>query len=111
VDRPAIRELTPQGETISKLTPATDSPDFKLTSLQMAWRLPNGNTLVNNWFNEWSGKLDHTNPPVQAVEFTPDKKIVWVLRSWDNPNLGPATTIQILDPGDAPEKVTFGEFN
>jgi len=47
---------------------------------------------------------------VQAVEFTPDKKIVWVLRSWENPDLGPATTIQILDPDDAAEKVTFGEF-
>jgi hypothetical protein len=110
VDRPAIREVTPQGETVATLNPALDSPDFKLTSLQMAWRLPNGNTLVNNWFNEWSGKLDPTNPPVQAVEFTPDKKIVWVLRSWDNPDLGPATTIQILDLGDAPEKVIFGEF-
>jgi len=66
-----------------------------MNSLQMAWRLPNGSTLVNNWFNEWSGKLDRTNPPVQAVEFTPDKKIVWVLRSWENPDLGPSTTIQI----------------
>jgi hypothetical protein len=110
VDRPLIREVTPQGETVATLNPGADSPDFKLTSLQMAWRLPNGNTLVNNWFNEWSGKLDHSNPPVQAVEFTPEKKVVWVLRSWDNPDLGPATTIQILDPGDAPEKVTFGEF-
>lgn len=110
VDRPLIREVTPQGETVATLNPALDSPDFKLTSLQMAWRLPNGNTLVNNWFNEWSGKLDPSNPPVQAVEFTPDKKIVWVLRSWENPDLGPATTIQILAPDDAPEKVTFGEF-
>jgi hypothetical protein len=110
VDRPNIREVTLQGETISTLTPSLDSPIFKLTSLQMAWRLPNGNTVVNNWFNEWSGKLDRTNPPVQAVEFTPDKKIVWVLRSWDEPDLGPATTIQILDEPDSPEKVTFGDI-
>jgi hypothetical protein len=110
VDRPLIREVTPQGETVATLNPANDSPDFILTSMQMAWRLSNGNTLVNNWFNEWSGKLDRSNPPVQAVEFTPEKKVVWVLRSWDNPDLGPATTIQILEPGDAPEKVTFGEF-
>ncbi|HXF11455.1 MAG TPA: hypothetical protein VN625_11770, partial [Desulfuromonadaceae bacterium] len=107
--RPAIRELTPQGETVSILTPSADSPNFKLNSLQMAWRLPNGNTLVNNLFNEWSGKLDRTNLPVQAVEFTPDKKIVWVLRSWEEPDLGPATTIQILDEAEAPEKVTFGD--
>jgi len=110
VDRPAIREVTPAGETVWTLTPSVDSPDFKLNSLQMAWRLPNGNTLVNNWFNEWSGKLDRSNPPVQAVEFTPDKKIVWVLRSWENPDLGPSTTIQILDEPEAPEQVSFGDI-
>jgi outer membrane protein assembly factor BamB len=109
VDRRAIREVTHKGETVATFTPA-DSPDFKLSSLQLAWRLPNGNTLVNNWFNEWSGKLDRSNPPVQAVEFTPDKKIAWVLRSWENPDLGPATTIQMLDEADVPEKVTFGDF-
>ncbi|MEO8353961.1 MAG: hypothetical protein ABI680_19710, partial [Chthoniobacteraceae bacterium] len=109
VDRTTIREMTPQGETVSTLTPATDSPDFKLSSLQLAWRLPNGNTLVNNWFNEWSGKVDRTDPPVQAVEFTPDKKVAWVLRSWEKPDLGPATTIQILDDSDPPENVTFGD--
>jgi hypothetical protein len=110
VDRPSIREVTPQGETVATITPSADAPEFKMNSLQMAWRLPNGNTLVNNWFNEWSGKLDRTHPPVQAVEFTPDKKIVWVLRFWENPDLGPATTIQILDEPDAPEKVTFGDI-
>ena len=110
VDRPAIREITPQGEVVFKLTPSVESPDFKMTSLQMAWRLPNGNTLVNNWFNEWGGKLDRSNPPVQAVEFTPDKKIAWVLRSWENPDLGPSTTIQILDEPDAPERVSFGDI-
>lgn len=108
VERSAIRELTPQGDTVSLLTPAADSPNLKFTNLQMAWRLPNGNTLVNNWFNEWSGKLDPSNPPIQAVEFSPDKKIVWALRSWDTPDLGPATTIQILDEPDYPEKVSFG---
>jgi hypothetical protein len=30
---------------------------------------------------------------------TPDKKVVWVLRSWTPPaDLGPATTLQILSP-------------
>ena len=34
----------------------------------------------------------------QAVEVTPDKKVVWALCSWAAPgDLGPATTIQILD--------------
>jgi hypothetical protein len=38
------------------------------------------------------------NAPVQAIEVTPGKKVVWALRSWTPPaDLGPATTIQILD--------------
>lgn len=108
VDRSSVREVTSAGETVSTITPSVDAPSYRMNSLQLAWRLPNGNTLVNNWFNEWGGKLDRSNPPVQAVEFTPDKRIVWVLRSWENPDLGPATTIQILDEADAPENVVFG---
>ena len=69
-----------------------------MSNLQLAVRLSNGNTLINNWFNEWSGSVDRANPPVQAIEVTPGKRIVWALRSWTPPaDLGPATTIQILD--------------
>jgi hypothetical protein len=35
---------------------------------------------------------------------------VWVLKSWNDPDLGPATTIQILDELEAPENVSFGEI-
>ena len=87
-----------------------DAGDYKLPNLQLAWRLPNGNTLINNWVNEWSGPVDKSNAPVQALELTPDKKIVWALRSWSDPDLGPATTIQILGEPEAPENVTFGEI-
>jgi len=91
-----VRELNRKGETVWEWTPA-DSPEYHITSLQLAQRLPNGNTLINNWFNQWSGKLDPANPPVQAIEVTPGKKVVWALRSWSEPaDLGPATTIQIL---------------
>ena len=35
------------------------------------------------------------------VEVTPKKKIVWALSSWKDPDLGPATSIQLLDqPGN-----------
>ena len=104
-----VREVTPSGETRVTFTPA-DAGEYKLTSLQQAWRLPNGNTLINSWFNEWNGQVDKTHPPIQAVEFTPDKKVVWVLSSWTNPDLGPSTTIQILDAPQAPENVRFGEI-
>ncbi len=78
--------------------------------MQLAWRLPNGNTLINNWVNEWNGPVDKSNAPVQALEVTPDTKVVWALRAWSNPDLGPATTIQILGEPEAPENVTFGEI-
>ena len=42
--------------------------------------------------------LDLGDAPVQAIEVTPEKKVVWALRAWAPPaDLGPSTTIQILD--------------
>jgi len=36
-----------------------------------------------------------------VFEVTRDKKIVWSLSAWKNPDLGPATYIQLLDePGN-----------
>lgn len=91
-----VRELNRKGDTVWEWQPS-DTPDFPVSNLQLATRLPNGNTLINNWFNQWSGKLDPATAEVQALEITPDKKVVWALRSWEDPaNLGPATTIQIL---------------
>jgi hypothetical protein len=105
-----VHEVNRKGETIWTLAQA-DVPEFKLLNLQIATRLPNGNTLINNWANSWSMKVDKANAPVQALEFTPDKKVVWALRSWSEPaDLGPATTIQLLDDPNAPapEDVHFG---
>lgn len=105
-----VREINRKGETIWEFTSA-DAPDYKLPNFQVATRLPNGNTLVNNWLNQWSDKLDPTNKPVQAVEITPEKKIVWALRAWDSPaDLGPSTIIQLLDQPGAPENVKFGDI-
>ena len=109
VDRQDIREVNHRGETVSQFS-RSDAGEFTLGSLQLAWRLPNGNTLINNWVNEWSGPIDKFHPPVQAVELTPDKKVVWVLKSWQDPDLGPATTIQILDESETPENVSFGDL-
>lgn len=96
-NRGFVREVNRAGETVWEWTPA-DTPEYKMSSLQLATRLPNGNTIINNWFNQWSGTFDAANPPVQAIEVTPEKKVVWVLRSWASPaDLGPATTIQLLN--------------
>jgi hypothetical protein len=58
------------------------------------------------------GKLDPAAAQVQAIEITPDKKITWALRAWGDPlNLGPSTTIQLLnDPDSITENVHFGDI-
>jgi hypothetical protein len=97
-----VREINRHGETVWEWT-AADAPEYKFSNTQVATRLPNGNTLINNWFSQPVDKLDPDHAPVQAIEVTPDKKIVWALRSWSPPaDLGPSTTIQILNkPGIA----------
>lgn len=108
-EKEGVREVTRARETVWSFA-KDELPDYKLLNLQLAWRLPNGNTLLNNWANQWSNQVDKADPVVQALEVTPDKKVVWALRSWNEPDLGPATTLQILDAPDAPEDVTFGDI-
>jgi hypothetical protein len=106
-----IREVDPAGKTVWEVKP-TDLTGHVIKSFQLATRLPNGNTLLNNWVNSWNEALDPGTMPEQVFEITPDKKIVWTLKAWKDPaNLGPATTIQLLDTPSAPEKVHFGEFH
>ncbi|MEO6687098.1 MAG: hypothetical protein ABIN24_14100 [Dyadobacter sp.] len=92
------REVNSRGETVWEFTRA-DAP-FKVGSTQTANRLANGNTVISSWIAgnnntaEWAGT-------VQVFEVNKDKKVVWALSSWDKPDLGPATSIQILDePGN-----------
>jgi len=106
----AVREVNSAGETVWEFTPA-DVPEYLFNSMQIAKRLPNGNTLINMWVNQWSAPIDPATAPVQALEVTPDKKVVWALRAWGKPvDLGPSTTIQLLDERSVPEAVHFGEF-
>src|SRR5213075_1350448 len=105
------REITRNGNIVWDY-PVTDIPGYKITNPQLSVRLPNGNTLINNWLNSWSTTVNPRNAPVQAIEVTPDKKIVWALRSWTNPvNLGPSTTIQLLnDASNITGNVHFGDI-
>jgi hypothetical protein len=66
-------------------------------------RLANGNTVVCSWCpggirntNDWPGS-------VQVLEISPEKKIVWALSQWKDPDLGPASSIQLLDEPGTPE--------
>lgn len=92
-----VIEVNVKGETVWSLT-QKDVPEFKLFILQEAHRLADGNTVICNWCpnnikdpKKWAGS-------VQVFEVTPDKKVVWALSSWTDPaNLGPASSIQLLD--------------
>lgn len=104
-----VREVDPQGRTVWEFS-ASDIPDYSIAGFQIATRLSNGNTLINNWFNQWNGTVDKSNPPVQAIEVNAARQVVWALRSWSDPDLGPSTTIQLLDRKSAPERVHFGDI-
>jgi len=109
-DSMGVREVTRRGDAVWSWSPA-DTPEYKFGNLQNAWRLSNGNTVINSWLNEWSMDPKAMVGSVQAIEVTPDKKLDWVLSSWTEPaKLGPATTIQFLDELSAPEDAHFGEF-
>lgn len=86
-----VREVNPKGETVWEFRPA-DAPGYRIWNTQTAVRLPNGNTVINNWHPKDAG-----GEPVQFIEVTPEKKVVWALRSWTEPNLGVSTMFQLLD--------------
>jgi hypothetical protein len=73
--------------------------------MQEADRLANGNTIITNWCPNGIKSPKNWPTSVQAIEVTPDKKLVWALRSWTPPaDLGPATVLQLLDEPGIPEK-------
>ena len=111
-NRGFVREFDKQGKMVWEFD-WSDNPDYPNVSGQKAHRLPNGNTMVTNWFNEWSGREpDRYAPPVQAVEVTPEGRVVWELRSWNAPaDLGPSTTIQLLDEPVDRKKLHFGDLH
>ena len=94
-----VREVNPKGETVWEIN-KDDLPGFPLHVVQEVDRLANGNTVICNW----SGSLKKPEWPsvIQIIEVTPQKKVVWALREWTDPDLGPASSIQLLDePGKA----------
>ena len=99
-----VHEINPQGETVWEFS-QKDVPDIKLFVIQEAERLANGNTVLCNWCANAIKNPKNWPGSVQLLEVTPDKKVVWALRSWDDPaNLGPASIIQLLDQPGVPEK-------
>lgn len=91
-NRGYVRELSPDGKVVWEVT--QKDVDFPLYNMQTASRLPNGNTLITNWV---AGKPKDIWPTsVQFFEITPDKQVVWKVSSWQQPDLGPCTYLDIL---------------
>ena len=107
-DRQGVREVTRRGDSVWSFK-SSDAPAYRSTNMQQAWRLPDGDTVLNNWVNEWDKSIKNEAGTIQAIEVNPAKRVVWALRAWTPPeDLGPATTIQFLDVPSTPEDVHFG---
>lgn len=110
VGRGVVREIdrsNGQDKVVSEIKTA----GYGIKSLQKAVRLKNGNTIVNDWLNEWRTPIDTLNAPVQAIEIDRNGQVVWQLCAWKDPDLGPSTTIQPLDQAVNRDRLFFGHFN
>jgi hypothetical protein len=95
-----VREVSPRGETVWEFRQTDLPPGIVFHNIQTANRLANGDTVI---FSSTGGTKPGDRPNIiQAVEVTPDKKVVWVLQDWKD--LGPATTAQFLDQPGIPER-------
>lgn len=104
-NRGFVREFTPKGDVAWEYTREDAARvGIQLYNCQGLQRLRNGNTVISSWCAngiknpaDWPGS-------VQFIEVTPAKEVVWALSSWEAPaDLGPATTIQLLDEPGVPE--------
>jgi hypothetical protein len=89
-----VREVNPKGETVWEIN-KDDFPGFPLYTVQGLNRLANGNTVISNWGG--SIRKEDWDKVVQVLEISPDKKLVWALYQWKDPDLGPSSNIQLLD--------------
>ena len=95
------KEINRKGETVWEVSIADIKPQLdvlapnlgKVTAAQTCERLSNGNTVVFTRFCD--AKLP------QAIEITPEKKVVWILQDWKN--LGDGVSTQFLDEPGYPE--------
>ncbi len=90
--RGGVIEVDPKDKVVWHLT-QEDLPDVKLHWVCCIQRLPNGNTVVGNWFIH---KRQTDTPPF--FEVTPDKKVVW--RAKMHERMFDPAAIQILDVED-----------
>jgi hypothetical protein len=98
-----IEEVNPAGKVVWSIDRA-DLPGYTIGNIQDVQRLANGDTVFSNWVpNKLTNPKDWPSS-VQLFEVTPDKKVVWALREWTDPALGPASGLQMLDQPGMPEQ-------
>lgn len=90
--RGGVIEVDPKDNVVWQLT-QKDVPDVKLYWICCIQRLPNGNTVVGNWFIH-KRRTDGT----PFFEVTPDKEVVW--RAAMHERMFDPAAIQILDVED-----------
>jgi hypothetical protein len=91
-----VSEVDEHGKVVWQIN-QSDIPDIKLFIIQGIERLPNGNTVFANWLGadvkdpkDWPGTT-------QLIEVNPQKKVVWTLSQWNDPDMGPASSFQLLN--------------
>ena len=97
-DNRYAREVNPDGSTvvgIHRIGCTPDTPAWE-TSRSASRLAGTATAVLCMWI---AGEKDTARWPgtVQVLEVTHAKSIVWALSSWDDPDLGPATSIQLLD--------------
>lgn len=98
-----VVEVNKKGEVVWKFS-QEDAPEYKFFIFQEAVRLANGNTVICNWCPANVPNKNDWPQTVQVLEVTPEKKVVWAMREWAPPlDLGPASSIQLLDESDVSE--------
>jgi hypothetical protein len=102
-----VREFNHKKDVVWELM-EKDVPGYKLIQCDEASRLANGNTLIVNWCSLGVKDPKDWIKTVQAIEVTPDKKVVWALRSWGpEADLGVLSGIQLLDEPGNIEKLDY----
>jgi hypothetical protein len=89
-----VREINPEGKVVCEVKNC-DLAGIKINAVHQATRLANGNTVICNWTA--GVKKQDWLTIMQVIEVTPEKKVVWAFREWTDPDLGPASCIQLQD--------------
>lgn len=99
-----VIEVNKNGERVWEFSEKA-IPNIQCFIFQEVSRLANGNTLICNWCPVHLKDTKEWTNTVQVLEVTPDKKVVSTLNEWNEPcDLGPASSIRLLDEPGIPEK-------